>query len=210
MFDLDKPMYQYLPNSLLEHDQRYKLITPRMVLNHSSGLENWKANNNPDTLEIVSNPGEKYTYSGEAYNYLSKVIALILNKPYEQYLSEMELKPLHLKNSRIKFEKKKFLFFHYATPSDYATGHKWFGEEVKKVKNKKPIPSSYNNVTAEDYAHLVTTIFDRKHLSEKSIRDILNGTTVTAKKENGHEYSGGFQRNLVKYTGYSMRHFVRN
>ena len=38
-FDLNKPMYQYLEYPPLEHDPRYKLITPRMILSHSSGIE---------------------------------------------------------------------------------------------------------------------------------------------------------------------------
>ena len=51
--DLDKPVYQYLEYPRLEHDERYKLITARMLLNHSSGIENWQDRNDPKKLEIL-------------------------------------------------------------------------------------------------------------------------------------------------------------
>lgn len=184
--DLDKPLYEYLPHEGLAHDERYKRITPRMVLSHCSGIENWKSHNNRDVLEILSNPGEKYTYSGEAYNYLAKVVALLLNKPYEQYTDELVLKPLGLRNSYLLFTEKDGK----ETPSNYAYGHDNFGGEMRKWKNRAPVPSSANNVTAEDYAKLVIGTFDKKHLSEKSTRNILDPMTVV-RKTNDHTYYYG-------------------
>ncbi|WP_305952336.1 serine hydrolase [Emticicia oligotrophica] len=48
--DLDAPLYQYLPNKDIEHDERYKKITARMVLSHSSGFPNWRRNNKDGTI----------------------------------------------------------------------------------------------------------------------------------------------------------------
>ncbi|HYC28684.1 MAG TPA: serine hydrolase domain-containing protein, partial [Chitinophagaceae bacterium] len=191
--DLDKPMYQYLPHPELEHDQRYKLITPRMILAHNTGMENWKQYNNPDTLEILSNPGEKYTYSGEAYNYLAKVVALILGKPYEEYIDELVMRPLDLRNSYVVFKEKKGLF-HKESPWNYAYGHDYFGNELHKWKNASAVPSSANNVTAEDYAKLVIATFDKKHLSDQSIRTILQPLTLVRKTEdNTYYYGAGYE-----------------
>src|SRR5438552_1023492 len=73
ILNLDTPLYRYLPNPRLEHDERYMKITGRMVLSHSSGIENWQNYNNPDKLEILSDPGTRFNYSGEGYVYLSQV-----------------------------------------------------------------------------------------------------------------------------------------
>jgi CubicO group peptidase (beta-lactamase class C family) len=164
--DLDKPMYQYLEYEPLEHDSRYKLITPRMILSHSSGIENWKWLNNPDTLEILANPGEKFVYSGEGYQYLAKVVEVILKKPYEEYVKEIVLDPLKLKRTYIKYTQDG------AFPENYATGYNSFGNEVKKWKNKKAVPASGMNLTAEAYARLIIAIFDGKHLSHNRIEGI--------------------------------------
>ncbi|MEL6537403.1 MAG: serine hydrolase domain-containing protein, partial [Bacteroidota bacterium] len=45
--DLDRPLYEYWPYPDLEHDERYKQITARMILSHQSGLPNWRADD-PD------------------------------------------------------------------------------------------------------------------------------------------------------------------
>lgn len=77
LLDLDKPLYQYLPNPELEHDDRYKLITARMVLCHTTGLPNWRGMVPDQKLNIQFTPGEQFSYSGEAYQYLAQVAAHI-------------------------------------------------------------------------------------------------------------------------------------
>ena len=50
VIDLDKPVYQYLPKPLPEYpkyvdlanDPRYKKITARILLSHTSGFPNWR------------------------------------------------------------------------------------------------------------------------------------------------------------------------
>src|SRR5947209_8351771 len=50
VIDLDKPVYEYLPKPLPEYaayrdladDPRYKQITMRMLLDHTSGFPNWR------------------------------------------------------------------------------------------------------------------------------------------------------------------------
>ncbi|MEQ9660787.1 serine hydrolase domain-containing protein, partial [Fulvivirga sp.] len=89
LLDLNKPVYQYLPNPRLSHDERYLKITSRMLLFHTSGIEDWENENNPQILEIISDPDERFVYSGEGYNYLADAIAEILNKPIVQYMKEL-------------------------------------------------------------------------------------------------------------------------
>ncbi|WP_289644215.1 serine hydrolase domain-containing protein [Maribacter aestuarii] len=40
--DLDRPLYEYLPYDDIANDERYKKITARMVLSHTTGLPNWR------------------------------------------------------------------------------------------------------------------------------------------------------------------------
>lgn len=40
--NLDTPLYKYLPYPDIENDERYKLITARMVLTHKTGFPNWR------------------------------------------------------------------------------------------------------------------------------------------------------------------------
>src|SRR5205823_3170598 len=61
VLDLDKPLYEYLPNQRIEQDERYKQITARMILSHTSGLPNWGGT----PLRLLFAPGERWSYSSE-------------------------------------------------------------------------------------------------------------------------------------------------
>jgi CubicO group peptidase (beta-lactamase class C family) len=184
--DLDKPMYQYLPEPRLEHDQRYKRITPRMILSHSSGIENWQRFNNPDTLEILSDPGTQFVYSGEGYQYLARVIENILHEPYQDYIQQRVIKPLRLKNSYTHYTD------HGKYPRDFAIGSNTFGKEYQKWKNDIPVPASGSHVTARDYARLVINLFNGKYISDTEARAIYQ-PAINIDNTPGYYYGLGYE-----------------
>ncbi len=49
VIDLDKPMCQYLSFQAIEYDDKYKKITARHVLSHTSGFTNWYS----DKVELI-------------------------------------------------------------------------------------------------------------------------------------------------------------
>ena len=65
--ELDTPLSEYLPYPKLAADERYKKITARHVLTHTTGLPNWGN-------KLLREPGESYGYSGEAFLYLGRTI----------------------------------------------------------------------------------------------------------------------------------------
>src|SRR5215475_4594580 len=69
--DLDKPLNQYLPGDYdVGQDPRLSQVTARRVLSHTTGFPNWRSG----ALKIHFTPGERFSYSGEGFVYLSKVI----------------------------------------------------------------------------------------------------------------------------------------
>lgn len=94
IIDLDKPLYQYLPFEVIEHDVRYKKITARMVLSHQTGFPNWAWMNESGKLDIKFYPGIKFGYSGEGFEYLGRVVAHITGKSIEQVIQEQVQAPL--------------------------------------------------------------------------------------------------------------------
>ncbi|MFY0630886.1 MAG: beta-lactamase family protein [Flavobacteriaceae bacterium] len=78
LLDLDKPLYKYLPYSAIAYDERYKKITARMVLSHKTGFPNWRTGRPDHKLTIDFEPGSKFQYSGEGYQYLALVLQQIL------------------------------------------------------------------------------------------------------------------------------------
>jgi CubicO group peptidase (beta-lactamase class C family) len=70
--DLDQPIARLLPKPLPEYagyqalagDERWKSITPRMALTHSTGLPNFPFVEPDHQLHIHFDPGTRYAYSG--------------------------------------------------------------------------------------------------------------------------------------------------
>lgn len=79
--NLDQPLCTYLPYPDIAHDERYKLITARMVLCHTSGFVNWRFFNKDNKLDLKFTPGTSWGYSGEGYEYLANVVAHLNNIP---------------------------------------------------------------------------------------------------------------------------------
>jgi CubicO group peptidase (beta-lactamase class C family) len=78
VMDLDTPLTKYTPARFLQGDPRLDLITARHVLSHTSGFQNFRSAEEP--LKIQFKPGEKWSYSGEAYSYLQSVVTHLKGK----------------------------------------------------------------------------------------------------------------------------------
>jgi len=172
LLSLDTPLYRYLPNPRLAHDERYKKITGRMVLSHCSGLENWKSYNNPDSLEIMSEPGAQFTYSGEGYVYLSQVCEKLLGKSTESYLKELVYDPLKLRRTFTVFDSDT------SRPRNYSQGHDDFLQTIPKEKNTTPNVAALITTTANDYAHLLIGLYHSGYLSQARLGEIASTKTT--------------------------------
>lgn len=188
--DLDRPLYLYLdPGPALNYDPRYKLITARMILGHSSGLENWRSDNDPSRLEIISEPGKRFHYSGTAYNFLGTVIESILGQSYDQYISNMISKPLHLSATFTHFVKND----NHVVPDNYTTGYDAFDNPFPKWKNFETMPSSGISTTARDYAKMIANLFGGSQISPARIADIERPVIRTAADNSDYYYGPGFE-----------------
>lgn len=96
LLELDRPLFGYLP--LPEaRGARMKQVTVRQVLSHTTGLPNWRQQ--PAPLEPATEPGRKFSYSGEAYFYLQRVVEEVTGKPFSRVMHEQVFDPLEMKQS---------------------------------------------------------------------------------------------------------------
>jgi CubicO group peptidase (beta-lactamase class C family) len=98
LIDLDRPLWNYLPNADLPDAEQSKQITARHVLSHSSGLQNWRFQKT-DKLEFAFKPGERFGYSGEGFYYLQRVLENITGRGFEEYMRERVLNLLGMTSS---------------------------------------------------------------------------------------------------------------
>lgn len=114
--DLDQPVVTYIPEFKMK-DARYKDITVRMLLNHSSGLfggglENVLLFNDADTsyhdhfLEklagetLKADPGAYSVYCNDGFQLAELVVERVSGKSFTDYLQEQIFKPLGLSHTR--------------------------------------------------------------------------------------------------------------
>ncbi len=84
--DLDEPIAKILPRPLNEYepyresasalvlDTRWKQVTPRMLLSHSTGLANFASLEPDRKLHLHFTPGTRFAYSGDGLNILQFAI----------------------------------------------------------------------------------------------------------------------------------------
>ena len=156
--DLDRPLAEYL-NRPYEHQQnpfrqgsadittdpRFAKITARMVLSHTSGLPNW-SHHGP--LTFLSDPGKKWSYSGEGYVYLQHVVEAITGQSTGAFLENTVLLPLGMTHSSFTWQ---------AAFSGHAMlGHSAAGAPAPIDQFSRPVVSSTLYTTLGDYSRFVT------------------------------------------------------
>jgi CubicO group peptidase (beta-lactamase class C family) len=110
--DLDQPLGEQLPGGIAEYrqfaelagDDRWKRITPRMLLTHSSGLPNWRRFIEGKKLGIHFDPGSRFVYSGEGIQLLQLLVELKTKEPVEQLLKERVFGPYGMTNSSLTWQ----------------------------------------------------------------------------------------------------------
>jgi CubicO group peptidase (beta-lactamase class C family) len=96
VLDLDHPLYDYLPTSDA-NNPKMKRVTARHVLSHTTGLPIWRRQ--PAPLIPASEPGKKFSYSGDAFFHLQRVVEVLTDKPFARFMRDEALDPLGMKHS---------------------------------------------------------------------------------------------------------------
>ena len=117
--DLDKPIMDQLHDTPWSLDPRFVTITPRQCLCHSCGLPNWQAK----PMDMLFDPGSRYSYSGEGYFLLQRLMEQICGKDLNALLQEYFLQPLGMDISTATW-----------TPAVHAAFSAGFNAESKVVK----------------------------------------------------------------------------
>jgi CubicO group peptidase (beta-lactamase class C family) len=153
-FDLDSPVSKYLPGDY-SADARASRITVRQVLTHTSGFPNWRSS--PRELPMYFAPGERFSYSGEGFEYLQHAVERVTGQTLDSVMRRLVFEPLGMKDSRYawdeRFEGRK------------ATGHDEVGTPKTLVRPAIANAAATLETTASDYARFVIALVDGRGLS---------------------------------------------
>lgn len=128
LWDLDEPLARDWIDPDLIDDPRHQQLTTRLVLSHQTGFPNWRRFNPENKLAFEFDPGTKYQYSGEGFEYLKHALQHRFEKPLEQIAQSVLLSPLGMQDTR---------FFWDATLDDslFATPHDAQGKPVEEGRS---------------------------------------------------------------------------
>lgn len=103
ILDVNEPLYKHLPFEKSSNDEYNKLLTARHILSHKSGFPNWARSGN---MKYEHKPGTQYGYSGEAFEYLKRVLVEVTNKDISTILKDELIIPLGLENMYFKHDEE--------------------------------------------------------------------------------------------------------
>ena len=172
--NLDTPLNRYLGNNYdVVNDDRINLITARRVLTHTSGFPNWR-NDGAISLPINFNPGEKFSYSGEGFVYLSRVAEKLTGMKFEDLVKKTVLEPLEMKSSNFTWVDS------YKEIGAYR--HDWIGKVSFRNEGKDPNAAASLRTTAEDYAKFMIAIMNGTGLKESTWKEMLTPQVAVNKE----------------------------
>ncbi|MEM7087158.1 MAG: serine hydrolase domain-containing protein [Bacteroidota bacterium] len=167
--DLDRPIYDHLKNIIPEQAidsnsfAAYKMLTPRIILSHGTGIPNWVKN---EPIKIAFQPGTDFSYSGEAYQHLGAALGTKLGIGWGGALDSLFLKeaahPLGMKRS--------FYTWNDTLEKNTVKGHMQGKVNLEMHRDKKVGPGYSLQSNAYDYALFLVEMINPRNISV-SLRD---------------------------------------
>ncbi len=182
IIDLDRPLHFYLKDETMEVDSRYKEVNAKMVLNHTTGFPNWRwfepapkeMNIQRGDFYMKAEPGT-FTYSGEGYQYLARVLAknnhLNMFEIADLFNEEIS-KPLNMRHAYFVWD--DFLYNHkvYGHKEDKVDGRSW-GSGMPHQHSKILNAAGGLHTEANSYANFLIALLNEEGLYDSSFDEML-------------------------------------
>lgn len=171
--DLDRPLYEYMPKPLPEYpayadlagDDRWKQLTARIVLSHSTGFPNWRFLTPDGKLRFLFAPGTRYGYSGEGIALLQRVVTEITGQDLETLAQERVFQPLGMERTSYVWQA--------AFEANHARPHDTYGRAKELQRRSEPDAAGSMMTTAGDYARLLAAIQNAEGARKASMEEML-------------------------------------
>ncbi|MRN56372.1 serine hydrolase domain-containing protein [Paenibacillus monticola] len=217
--DIDKPLTTYIKDFTMS-DERYKEITPRMLMNHSSGLYGTHYGNSMlfddhDTKShdellvrlqsesLKSNPGEYSVYCNDGFQLLEILVERVSGLSYTKFLETHISTPLNLNATKTpldNFDRQRLAKTYFPTI-----------DKALPVENANVLGAGGIYSTAEELSLFSEVLIGKRTdiLSEKSAKSMQsheykNGVWVS-EETNSFNYGLGWDAvNLAPFSDYGI------
>ena len=194
---LDEPLDKYWKDADLKNDKRTKKLTPRIILSHQTGFPNWRYLTEKKTLSFEFEPGSKFQYSGEGFEYLRKALEAKFGKSLEILADELVFKPAKMNDTHFWWDK-------LMDEKRYVKNYDKDGKALATVKYFEANAAANLLTTVEDYGNFLTYILNGADLSQ-SIYEEMKKNQVQLKE---NDYFGLGWEKITGFSGeeYALMH----
>ncbi len=174
VLDLDTPLPRLLARPLPDYpgfadlagDARWRDVTARMLLSHSSGLLNWRWINADKKLDFKYPPGSRYVYSGEGIQVLQLVVEERSGRPLAELMQRRVFDRFGMKDTSMVWR---------ADFAGRATVHYGAaGEVIAHDKRSRARAAGSMDTTLADYAAFFAGVLRGDGLSAASHTAMLS------------------------------------
>lgn len=164
---LDDPIMNYYIDPAIKGDTFLTKLTTRHILNQQSGFPNWRYLRADKKLVFEFEPGTKFQYSGEGFEYLRKAIEKKFKKSLEQLANELLFTPLKMPDTHYYWTKS-------TDEKRYAVESDKMGQPFKYQKYYTVNAAANLLTTVEDYGKFLVHILDSAGLSPKLYKEFIS------------------------------------
>ena len=180
---LDEPLDTYWTDPDIINDPRHQKLTTRIILSHQTGFPNWRWMNTDKKLNFQFDPGTKYQYSGEGFEYLRKALEKKFGKSLDQLAKELIFQPLKMRNTN-------YIWDQNTDESRFVTGYNEKGNAYPIEKIKTANAADDMHTTIEDYGNFMISVMKGKNLKPEVFQEMIK---KQVKVKEGKYFGLGFE-----------------
>ncbi len=183
-WNLDEPLAHHWVDPDVNEDPNLWKLTTRHVLSHQTGFLNWRWMDPGKKLRFTFEPGTRYSYSGEGFEYLRRALEAKLGTPLETLAGQLVLDPLGMRDTR-------FFWGPATAESRFALGFNAKGAPYKLEKWNHANAADLLLTTVGDYSRFLVAVLEGSLLSEPIQKDMLSPQVKT---KPGKTFGLGWER----------------
>jgi CubicO group peptidase (beta-lactamase class C family) len=165
-WSLDEPLSKYWIDPDVKDDPRHDQLTTRIILSHQTGFANWRRMTS-NKLTFTFDPGTKFGYSGEGYQYLKRAIENKFGKTLQELSYSLLFKPLSMKDTRYGWSDQM-------DAAKFAEPHDANGNIIEMKKHTGSSAADWLVTTISDYTKFGVYVLRGAGLSKQLYEDMTS------------------------------------
>lgn len=167
---LDEPVARYFTDPDVKDDPRSGSLTTRDILTHRTGFPNWRSELPDGKLAFQFDPGTRYQYSGEGFEYLRHALESKFLRSLDQLADSIIFKPLGMAGTRFTWDAADERRFAYPFDPDE--------KQLEVVRNTEPNAADLLKTTLADYCKFIAWVLKGAGLNEALFAEMASHQAV--------------------------------